>query len=295
MQGKVMQLRVRQTVDNQCDEAAMRVMSYNIRMAPCKEDDATENAWKYRLPKIGMILQEYTSDIIGLQEISAVQKESLEKLMNQTYLFLTRFPQKEPIESGLGIAYNPAVIEAVSPLKTLWLNEDKNTPYAPAWDGSDYERYVIYAKFRHRATGRFFWFVTTHFDHLGERARTESANIVMDLAKSLNEPVIITGDFNCFPQQGGQQLYDLLCNRAETIYDSGKQAAKVVGVPGTWIGWHYDPYAQKEGHAKYDYIFVHKDLKTLQHAVIDDRVWDEQFNKELYPSDHRPVISDLML
>ena len=75
--------------------------------------------------------------------------------------------------------------------------------------------------------------------------------------------------------------------------DSGNIAPLVFGVPGSWIGWEYDFYKQRDGYAKYDFIFVHETIKVLQHGIIDDRVWDNHFQKELYPSDHRPVLSDL--
>ena len=75
--------------------------------------------------------------------------------------------------------------------------------------------------------------------------------------------------------------------------DSGTIADVLFGVSGSWIGWDYDVYKQIEGYAKYDFIFVNDTIKVLQHGIIDDRVWDNQFQKELYPSDHRPVISDI--
>ena len=272
----------------------VRVMSYNIRMAPAAEDDNTENAWVYRLPKIVMILNEYRPDIIGIQEMSKLQMQQLESSQCQVhYKFTGRQPTRKPIESGLGIAYNSQKLLLVSQLQTIWLNEFQTQADALAWDGSSYERYAIYAKFKNILTGNDFWFITTHFDHLGVQARQESAKIIMDLAEILDAPVIITGDFNCFPQLGGQDLYQLLCARSSKIKDSGVTAEAVFGVPGSWIGWDYDVYKQRDGHAKYDFIFVSDDIRVLQHGIIDDQVWDEIFKKALYPSDHRPVISDL--
>jgi endonuclease/exonuclease/phosphatase family metal-dependent hydrolase len=183
----------------------------------------------------------------------------------------------------------------VSELQTIWLNEAQTEAQAPAWDGSNYERYAVYAKFKNLVTGNYFWFITTHFDHLGIQARQESAKIIMDLAENLDAPAIATGDFNCFPQLGGQELYQLLCSHSKKMNDSGTITEKLFGVPGSWIGWDYDFYKQKEGYAKYDFIFVHNSIKVLQHGIIDDRIWDSRFNKELYPSDHRPVLSDLLI
>ncbi len=122
----------------------------------------------------------------------------------------------------------------------------------PAWDGSAYERYAIYAKFNNLIDGNEFWFITTHFDHLGQKVRQESAKIVMDLAERLDAPAIVTGDFNCFPQLGGAELYQLLSTRSTRIKDSESITDKIFGVPGSWIGWDYDTYKQRNGYSKYD-------------------------------------------
>lgn len=289
-------LIIKQLVNPLSDSNNIRAMSYNIRMAPCLEDNETENDWKYRLPKIQMIFNQYIPDIIGIQEISLFQMESLNDFSyNLPYKFLGKYPTKKPYNSGLGICYNTQKLELTSEIHTLWLNESQKNANAPAWDGSDYERYIIYSKFRNKSTGASFWFLTTHFDHIGIQARHESAKITMNLAQKLDAPVIITGDFNCFPQLGGKELYHLLCTYSENIKDSEAISEVNFGVPGSWIGWDYDEYQQKEGYAKYDFVFVHDAIKVLQHGIIDDRVWDTRFNKELYPSDHRPVLSDLVI
>jgi len=64
---------------------------------------------------------------------------------------------------------------------------------------------------------------------------------------------IVSSDFNCFPQQGGSELYNLLCTRSAAMNDSNAVAKKVFGVPGSWIGWDYDIYKQRSGYSKYDY------------------------------------------
>ncbi len=287
-------LIIKQHVDPLKGVEMIRAMSYNIRMAPCAEDEATENAWMYRLPKINMIIEQYKPDIIGVQEVSLYQMNSLvSSSCSLPYKVLGKYPSRKPIESGLGIIYNSEKFLLISDLHTIWLNETKTHPNGPAWDGSNYERYVIYAKFKNLSAGNEFWFMTTHFDHLGIRARQESAEIVMSLAERLDAPAIITGDFNCFPQLGGAELYQLLCTHSPQIKDSGNIAHLSFGVPGSWMGWDYDIYKQREGYSKYDFIFTHDSIEVAQHGIIDDRVWDTHFQKELYPSDHRPVLSDL--
>lgn len=288
-----LKLNVKQSVLSLKSPKSIRAMSYNIRMAPCTEDEMTENSWDYRLSKVNMIFNKYMPDIVGIQEVSLIQMRSLEETHYRLpYKFIGQYPTRKPIESGLGIIYNSQKLTLLSKLRTTWLNESQVKSEESAWDGSSYERYVIYAKFKNIATGKDFWFMTTHFDHLGTKARQESAKIVMNIAESLDAPTLITGDFNCFPQAGGKELYQTLSAGFKTIRDSGKVASSVFGVPGSWIGWDYDIYKQRKGYAKYDFIFVKGISQTFQHGIIDDQVWDSSFQKELYPSDHRPVLSD---
>lgn len=289
--------RIKQNATPLHTPSALRVMTYNIRMAPNTEDDDTENSWQHRLPKVAHLIAHYAPAIVGLQEVSAMQMNSLtQSLATHTNLVgIGTYPTRAPIESGLGFLYNKKILATKTLPQTIWLNEAQTIADAPAWDGSPYERFAIYAQFTHMHTDTDFWCITTHFDHLGQQARQESAKIVTTLAAKLDGPVILIGDFNCFPQLGGAALYQLLKTHQPPVVDSADLAEKTFGVPGSWIGWSYDQYRQKEGHAKYDHIFMKDVTAVHQHGIIDDMFWDEHFKKELYPSDHRPVISDFML
>jgi endonuclease/exonuclease/phosphatase family metal-dependent hydrolase len=266
-------------------------------MAPTPEDNGTENDWQHRLPKVTHLIAHYAPTIVGLQEVSATQMKPLTQnlAMSTNLTGVGIYPTLPPVELGLGFLYDTKLLELTAAPKTIWLNEAQNRRDASAWDGSSYERFLIYARFNHTPTNIKFWCITTHFDHLGQQARSESAKIVTTLAAQLEGAVIVTGDFNCFPQLGGDALYQLLTTHQPSVVDSANLAKTTFGVAGSWIGWSYDQYRQKEGHAKYYHIFI-KDVSTVhQHGIIDDMFWDNRLQKELYPSDHRPVISDLIL
>ena len=54
-------------------------------------------------------------------------------------------------------------------------------------------------EFRDLATDRKFFFYNTHFDHVGEKARKESARLLIrDIGERTGgRGVIVTGDLNC--------------------------------------------------------------------------------------------------
>lgn len=60
--------------------------------------------------------------------------------------------------------------------------------------------------FKNKKTGERFWMFNTHFDHIGEIARKNSAVLILQKIKSLNSqgyPVVLSGDFNMEPSHKG--------------------------------------------------------------------------------------------
>jgi endonuclease/exonuclease/phosphatase family metal-dependent hydrolase len=57
---------------------------------------------------------------------------------------------------------------------------------------------VTWARFRDKATGKAFVFVNTHFDHISEEARAQSAKLIRARLEKLKptDPVLLVGDFN---------------------------------------------------------------------------------------------------
>jgi len=285
-----MTLRIGQKVAAVERPGVFRVMSYNIRIAPHIEDDHTCNAWRYRLPKILLILQQYQPDIVGLQEASVMQIKALSQCTYaKSYTFLSCPPSPARQEVGLAIMYNTEVCELISPLYVEWFK----MPPEGVYDGSGQDRCILYAKFRRKDAGTVWWFMTTHFDHGGPAIRAASAAILMKVAAACDAPVIITGDFNCFPQARGAELYEFLAFSQPQITDSALRAQRVVGVTGSWMGWDYDQYRDRTKTFRYDHIFISKNASVFQYGALDDQIWDAALGLDLYPSDHRPVIIDM--
>jgi len=55
--------------------------------------------------------------------------------------------------------------------------------------------------FKDKESGKKFFFLNTHLDHMGKVARHEGASLVLEEAHKLSKglPVIVTGDFNATP------------------------------------------------------------------------------------------------
>nr|WP_302603702.1 endonuclease/exonuclease/phosphatase family protein [uncultured Alistipes sp.] len=58
---------------------------------------------------------------------------------------------------------------------------------------------MTWAQLREKATGKEFYYLNTHFDHMGETARRESARMVADFVRERipdDATVIVGGDLN---------------------------------------------------------------------------------------------------
>ena len=146
---------------------------------------------------------------------------------------------------------------------------------------------MTWGKFRDRSTGRIFFHFNTHFDHIGEQARLESARLLVTRVKELagSVPVIVTGDFNCGESS---EPYRVLTDSTSTGSLRDARCLSVHGhhgPTGTWSGFEV---AGTPGE-KVDHIFVKNGVRVLQHGVLSD-TFDGRF-----PSDHLPVLVEVII
>nr|MDA3928185.1 endonuclease/exonuclease/phosphatase family protein [Prolixibacteraceae bacterium] len=164
---------------------------------------------------------------------------------------------------------------------TIWLSDTGNVG-SMGWDAA-YPRICTYGLFEHKETNQKIWVLNTHFDHIGNVARQESAQLILRKIKTLNTeiyPVALMGDFNLTP----------LTKPIQSIKKQMKDAFDVsqkqhYGPTGTFNG--FDPNNKLD--TRIDYIFV-QNIKVNSIIHIDDKR-DDGF----FISDHLPVLCKLQL
>ena len=165
--------------------------------------------------------------------------------------------------------------------ETFWLSETPDQP-SKGWDAA-LNRICTYGLFRHRESGRTFYVFNTHFDHIGEQARLESAGLILRKIQELNRegyPAILMGDLNLEPDS--PPILQLSGNLEDAYVKAGESA---FGPPGTFNGFDRNQPATR----RIDYIFVSPgDFEVSGHAI-----WSEPYGRG-YPSDHFPVMADLL-
>ncbi len=265
------------------NDSVMRVMTFNIRLDVASD---SLNAWPYRKDKVAGMILFHGADIIGIQEALPGQVQELsDRLPEFSWYGIGRDDGKSSGEF-MAVFYRKNRFETLHQ-STLWLSETPDRP-GLGWDAAC-NRTVTRIHFLDKLNHREFYLFNTHFDHMGETARRESARLLRRETELLagQYPVIVTGDFNATPET---EVYKILS--AETgqgkarLFDS--QFISVLphhGPNGTFTG--FDLNSLSKPLPLIDYIFVNEKLKVLRHGTLSDNV------DGFFPSDHFPVLAEL--
>ncbi len=275
----------------------LRVGSFNLRYD--NPADSLDN-WKYRKNQVTKLIKFHDFEIFGSQEGLKHQLEDLSaKLPSYKFLGVGRDDGKEAGEYA-AIFYKTEKFELLES-GNFWLSEDTTKPNK-GWDAV-LPRICTWGKFKEKNSGFEFYFYNTHFDHVGEKAREESAKLILKKIKEKGEdvPVLLSGDFNVDQYN---KSYKLL-NSSKELKDSYHLAELNYGASGTTNGFKVNSMTD----SRIDHVFVSEDFKVTKHGILNDTYRTEEedlkkiagsgnFPKEVsfyqsqarYPSDHFPVL-----
>lgn len=253
----------------------MNVMSYNIRLGSANDG---ENNWDIRKEKVTELINYYEASFIGLQEVQKFQLDFiLKESPHYTYIGLPR--EAGEFAEYSCILYNKNDFEMLQE-KTIWLSTTPDT-ISRGWDAAC-NRIVTYGLFKNKKTKKKFWIANTHLDHVGTKARLESAKMIANLAEELkktaNVPFILSGDFNATKEEDSMKVLQNKLHEA-----SSSSITKPYGELGTWNAFDFKTKPTKQ----IDYIFFDKkaSLKVRKFVTIND------FYDFKYPSDHLPILA----
>lgn len=263
--------------DHMKDKEQLKVASYNIR-TNTQEDAYTkkDHLWDNRFAYIKKMMIENDWDVIGFQEPSRKQLKDLATLTDYDFVGEIRSADADAEYSPIFFKKDQFTLLDSS---TKWLSETPEVPSeTESWRAS-LPRIVTIAHLQSKKTEQKFYFINTHFDHVSEEARYQSAHLITHLLDGFepHTPVFLTGDFNGDREE---RWYSVI---SEKIDDSELESPHHVGPDVTCTGVVFDYIPKWEDMLKIDYIFVN-DLVTVEKTeVLTDRF---SFG---YPSDHLPV------
>lgn len=268
-------------------ENSFRVMSFNIRL-PHVGDGI--NYWDNRRPLVASTILKHEADIIGVQEAFRRQLDEMATDMPAYDWFgVCRTDgsiQPNPDSEFSAILYRRDRFERLDG-KTFWLSATPEVVGSKGWDAV-FPRIVTWAKFKDKKTGKIFFCFNTHFDHVGEDARAESARLLRIRMKEIagSVPVVLLGDFN----SNDETTPYLLLTNDQSPYRM-KDARLVSKTPPTGPSGSFSRTFTLEGLGvkRIDFIFVRNNITVLKHAIIPDSV-DGRL-----PSDHLPILAELRI
>ncbi len=276
-----------------------RVATYNIRM-DAKSDAEQGDGWQQRHPVLTKLIQFHDFDIFGCQEVLDNQLQDMTAALTEYgYTGVGRDDGKTAGEYS-PIFYKKDKFKLIDS-GTFWLSEDTKKPNK-GWDAV-LPRICSWGEFEDLHTGKKFMFFNTHFDHVGVKARAESAKLIMKKTQELGKglPAILTGDFNVDQRN---ESYHLI-NDSDLMDDAYELAPLKYAFNGTFSGFKSNVATS----SRIDHIFLTRQFKVLRYGILTDSYRVENLDAKAFsapaapkelkvkesparlPSDHYPVMA----
>lgn len=252
----------------------LKVMSYNIRLGVA--NDGT-NSWQYRGPATIDMLKAQKPDVMGVQEAYGFQVQVIgDYCKGYKSVGVGRENGKKEGEH-MSIFWNS---KTVSCLKwgTFWLSDTPEKP-SMGWDAAC-KRTATWALMKDKKTGKKFYFVNTHLDHVGKEAQKNGLKLVVEKIKSMNTqglPVVLTGDFNIKPS-------DVALKELDGMMQSARKVAPKTDSRNTFNGW-----SVKSSDKIIDYIYFSGFSSCPEYKTVT-----EKYAGKPFVSDHYPIFARLI-
>ncbi len=256
------------------DETAtpeLKVMSYNIRYGSA--EDGT-NSWPMRYLATYEMIKDQAPDVFGIQEGLDFQVAYIKDYCGYEGVGVGREDGKKDGEH-MAIFWNKKTVSMIK-WGTFWLSETPEKP-SQGWDAACY-RTATWALMKCKKTGKKFYFVNTHLDHVGEEAQKNGLKLIVDRIDEINPkgyPMVLTGDFNITPDD--KALVDL-----DKIMQSARNIAEKTDNHHTYNGWGRSEYL-------IDYIYVSGFSSCPEYQTVT-----KKYNDRKFVSDHYPIVARLI-
>lgn len=250
----------------------LRVMTFNVRL-PADADGA--NRWEQRRDLMVKTIREEAPDVIGTQELFAVQGDYLVARLPQYAWFGRGRSGKSGDDERMGVFYRKDRLRVLES-GDFWLSDTPDVPGSITW-GHPYPRMVTWALFQQTGDDRRFYLFNTRLPYRVEddEARLRGALAVLQRVRGLPQDVllIVTGDFNTTPDS---------CTHAQLtglLQDAWTASPRREGPEATFHAFTGNP------DRRIDWILARGITPTAVRTI------DRNKNGR-YPSDHFPVVAD---
>lgn len=254
-------------------EDAIRVMSFNIRCTNVglrSQDD--------RVPDVVATILKGMPDSFGVQEATPEWMETLTEEIGDKYAWVGVGRDGENKGEFSAVFYLKDKYN-VSESGTFWLSPTPEKP-SKGWDAA-FNRICTWALLENKETGEKYIHMNSHFDHVGQEARSNSLKMIIEKSKEYeNIPAVFTADMNV--AEGSDNYKEIADN---SIFKDTKYTAENVY---DYITYH-DRFPEKHPESVIDYCFANEGFEAITYCVVTESPC------EYYVSDHFPVYADLRI
>lgn len=244
---------------------SITIMSLNLRIADANDGI---NSWDNRKAACVAAITDQHPDVVAFQENSLQQDTFLTRALTHYERVCVTADDNNPVTRNNTLYYRADRFRLVR-ANMFWLSETPNR-FSKGWDGA-YARFAVYALLEDQRTAERYLVMNTHIDHIGNTARKQSVQLIMDsLAVWMHEPlagVMLMGDFNSLPDDEVLlPVREHMKSAQETKHKAG----------GTFHNWGQDSKT-------IDYIF-YRNCKPASFRVV------KKGYGVPFISDHYPIV-----
>ena len=264
--------------------ANLTLMSFNIREG---------SNWSSRKSPIVSMINGEAPDIIGLQEVKDLDYwDHLTEDHPWDYLrdHLSAYTGYRYSDKTNAILYKTSTVE-LSNIGHFWVRDSYNSE-GNSWDG--YERTALYATVREKATGRYFFYVTTHLPMNNSNDGWAKSTALLEsriaALNTNNYPVILMGDMNCV-------IGDACWDSIKTWMKNTRYSADSIVSTENRDLYTYNAFGDSsKARNKVDHIWVSKSITVDSYVTLTSAVRSYggyTTNGETFLSDHYPIIAHI--
>ena len=268
----------------------LRVMTFNVRGSYYKDG---LNAWENRAPLNVETIKHYAPHLIGFQELQGGNLETYqEKLPEYDYVLGPEASDKAPYQFN-AIFYDPERLDVLDS-GGFWLSKTPER-LSGSWQ-TRCIRSANWVNLRCPNSGLSFLHLNTHLDHVSRPARLEGSRLILRKVAEMQKvqgkeiPTVVTGDFNCTPDSLPYS------NFIEAGFvDTYLGADSDTGNAGTFHAFEGSRYTETgHGPERIDWVLLRGPRQRIR-ALSQLTVRDHDPESGIYPSDHYPVLAELVL
>ena len=273
---------------------------------------------------LGLAIYNTAADLIGFNEIGdnmyasgqAYSLEDIAAAKGASYTWKLNFPGSESGNYHYcnGFAYKSSVLTCNESGKAWLRTNSESYSTSSASNSGDPNRFVVWAKFTHKVSGKVFYFFVTQLPTYGQDGGSGTSNTNMSggvnafaTAKAGSYPQILVGDMNTAPGHSSEAGYNKLKTYWTDAYEAVSAAGNLASFYSTYSGtqsgtgatWQYSilQYTKNHPERRIDHIMTHGACTAQTYRTVRN-IYEFGSGEDAVtcsPSDHLPVVSYITL